>query len=157
MRGVCRFFWRGSNLCRQASSFCSASTRMYAVGEPTDEYLRMYGHLLAAQEAAVAAVRPGVTCEAVDRVARDILVAAGHGDLFIHRTGHGIGMETHEAPYIVEGNSLELEPGMAFSIEPGFYLAGSFGARIEDIVVCTVDGVERMNHRPRELVVVDTA
>lgn len=137
------------------SGYCSDSTRMYCLGEPSDDYQRMYATLLAAQEAAVARVRPGVTCEAVDHAARDVLDEAGHGALFIHRTGHGIGLETHEAPYIVEGNALALEPGMAFSIEPGFYLEGSFGARIEDIVVCTADGVERMNHRPRELVIVD--
>ena len=139
------------------SGYCSDSTRMYCVGEPTDDYLSMYGSLLAAQEAAVAAVRPGVACEDIDRAARDVLTGSGLSHLFVHRTGHGIGMETHEAPYIVEGNALPLEPGMAFSIEPGFYLEGSFGARIEDIVVCTEDGVERMNHRPRDLVVVDTA
>lgn len=139
------------------SGYCSDSTRVYSLGEPGDDYLRMYGALLAAQEAAVACVRPGVTCEAVDRAARDVLADAGHAELFIHRTGHGIGMETHEAPYIVQGNALPLEPGMAFSIEPGFYREGSFGARIEDIVVCTPDGVERMNHRPRELVVVEPA
>lgn len=139
------------------SGYCSDSTRMYALGEPADEYLRMYGALFTAQESAVASVRPGVTCEDVDRAARKVLTDAGWGELFIHRTGHGIGMETHEAPYIIEGNLLPLEPGMAFSVEPGFYLEGAYGARIEDIVVCTADGVERMNHRPRELVVVDPA
>lgn len=139
------------------SGYCSDSTRMYCVGEPSNDYLRRYDVLLAAQEAAVAAVRPGVSCESIDRAARQVLDDADLADLFIHRTGHGIGMETHEAPYIVEGNALALDEGMAFSIEPGFYLEGSFGARIEDIVVCTADGVERMNHRPRELIVVDPA
>ncbi|HEY6739913.1 MAG TPA: M24 family metallopeptidase, partial [Actinopolymorphaceae bacterium] len=103
--------------------------------------------------AACAHARPGVTAESVDAVARDIITRAGYGDRFIHRTGHGIGMESHEDPYIVAGNSRVLEPGMAFSIEPGIYLPGAHGARIEDIVVTTENGLERLNLRPRELVV----
>ena len=83
---------------------------------------------------------------------RRIIADAGFGDRFIHRTGHGIGQETHEEPYIVEGSTLVLEEGMAFSIEPGIYLEGQFGARIEDIVVCTADGVEVLNNQPRELI-----
>ena len=86
-------------------------------------------------------------------VGRDAIAAAGYGEAFLHRTGHGIGLETHEQPYIVAGNPLVLEPGMAFSIEPGIYLAGRHGARIEDIVVCTDDGAERLNTSPRELTV----
>jgi Xaa-Pro aminopeptidase len=109
--------------------------------------------LQAAQEAATAAVRPGVPAEQIDAVARDLITRAGWGEQFIHRTGHGIGLDTHEAPYIVAGNDLPLEPGMAFSIEPGIYLAGQAGARIEDIVVCTDDGVRALNERPRDLVV----
>lgn len=138
-----------------ASGYCSDSTRMYAMGDPGAEYLERYAVLMDAQRAGVEAVRPGVTCEAVDAAGRTVLADAGLGELFIHRTGHGIGLETHEDPYIVEGNMLPLAPGMAFSIEPGFYETGRHGARIEDIVVCTDDGVEVMNHRPRELVVVD--
>jgi Xaa-Pro aminopeptidase len=84
-------------------------------------------------------------------VGRAIIAAAGYGDAFVHRTGHGIGVETHEDPYIVEGNALTLEPGMVFSIEPGIYLEGRHGARIEDIVVCTADGVERLNQTSRDL------
>ena len=94
-----------------------------------------------------------MTAESVDAVGRQILADAGYGDLFIHRTGHGIGQETHEEPYIVAGNTLVLEPGMAFSIEPGFYVEGRYGARIEDIAVCTADGLEVLNNTPRELVV----
>jgi len=105
-----------------------------------------------AQAAATAAVRPGVTCEQIDAVARDVITDAGWGEQFIHRTGHGIGLDTHEAPYVVAGNDLSLEPGMAFSVEPGIYLAGRCGARIEDIVVCTDDGVRILNEGPRELV-----
>jgi Xaa-Pro aminopeptidase len=96
-----------------------------------------------------------MAAEAVDRIGRKIIDDAGFGENFMHRTGHGIGLETHEEPYIVEGNDLILEPGMAFSIEPGIYLPGRHGARIEDIVVTTDDGVERLNTRPRELAVVE--
>jgi Xaa-Pro aminopeptidase len=94
-----------------------------------------------------------VTAESVDAAARRVLTAAGLGDHFVHRTGHGIGLETHEEPYIVAGNTRMLEPGMAFSVEPGFYLLDRFGARIEDIVVVTHDGVERLNLRPRDLAI----
>jgi Xaa-Pro aminopeptidase len=107
--------------------------------------------LFEAQNAAVAAVRPSITCEAVDAAARHVIADAGYGDAFLHRTGHGIGMDGHEDPYIVAGNALPLEPGMAFSIEPGIYLAGHHGSRIEDIVVCTEDGVRRLNNRPTDL------
>jgi Xaa-Pro aminopeptidase len=113
-----------------------------------------YTHLQQAQAAAVGHARAGVTCESVDAAARDGLTDAGLGHLFIHRTGHGIGLETHEEPYIVAGNDLTLEPGMAFSIEPGFYLEGVHGARIEDIVIATDTGVIVANNQPRDLVVV---
>ena len=100
----------------------------------------------------LAVVRPGVTCQAVDAAARDLITDAGWGEHFIHRTGHGIGLDSHEAPYVVAGNDLPLAAGMAFSIEPGIYLAGQHGARIEDIVVCTDSGVRTLNEGPRELV-----
>ncbi|GGK95256.1 dipeptidase [Planomonospora parontospora subsp. parontospora] len=136
------------------SGYCSDSTRVYSVGEPPADFLRYYDVLQRAQEAACAAVRPGVPCEAVDAAAREVIAAEGYGEHFIHRTGHGIGLETHEEPYIVAGNAEPLAPGFAFSVEPGVYLPGTHGARIEDIVICTEDGGERVNHRPRELVVV---
>ncbi|SFO76708.1 Xaa-Pro aminopeptidase [Geodermatophilus dictyosporus] len=137
-----------------ATGYRSDCTRTYAVGsEPGAEVAEWYAVLQDAQEAAVAAVRPGVTAEQVDAVARDRIAAAGWGEHFIHRTGHGIGLDTHEAPYIVAGNDLPLEAGMAFSVEPGIYLAGRCGARIEDIVVCTDEGVRALNRGPRELVV----
>jgi Xaa-Pro aminopeptidase len=99
-------------------------------------------------------VRPGVVAEAVDAAARGVLTAAGLGEKFLHRTGHGIGLDVHEQPNIVAGNGIVLEAGMAFSIEPGVYVEGVWGARIEDIVVVTADGVERLNQRPRELIVI---
>ncbi len=134
--------------------YCSDETRTYALGDPGAEFLAAYDVLQQAQAAATAAVRPGVTCASLDATARQILSDAGLGELFIHRLGHGIGLDTHEEPYLVEGNDLPLEAGMAFSIEPGFYSEGRFGARIEDIVVCGERAAEVVNHRPRELVVV---
>jgi len=107
-----------------------------------------------AQSEATAAVRPGVACERIDGVARGIIDAAGYGDRFIHRTGHGIGLEGHEEPYLVAGSTEPLAPGMAFSVEPGIYLEGRYGARIEDIVVCGDEGADRLNNADRELVVV---
>jgi Xaa-Pro aminopeptidase len=135
------------------SGYCSDSTRNYCVGEPPADYTAYYQVLREAQEASCQAVRPGVTPEAVDAAGRDIIAAHGYGEHFFHRTGHGIGLETHEDPYIVAGNTEPLAPGMAFSVEPGIY-PGPHGDRIEDIVVCTEDGFERMNHTPRETVIV---
>ena len=135
--------------------YCSDSTRTYLVGgEPPAEVAEYYAVLLEAQRAQCEHARPGVTAESVDRIGRRIISEAGFGENFFHRTGHGIGLETHEEPYIVEGNDLVLEPGMAFSIEPGIYLPGRHGARIEDIVVTTADGIERLNTTSRELTVV---
>jgi Xaa-Pro aminopeptidase len=138
-----------------ANGYCSDSTRTYAVGDETPpEILAYYDVLLAAQQAQCDFAGPGVSAEAVDRVGRRVITEAGYGDYFIHRTGHGIGLETHEAPYIVEGNEQALEPGMVFSIEPGIYLPGKHGARIEDIVVVAAEGVERLNTTSRQLCVV---
>ncbi len=138
-----------------AEGYNSDSTRTYAVGKPRDpDVAATYAVLRDAQQAAVDAVRPGVSAESIDAAARDVIEAAGFGEFFIHRTGHGIGLDVHEDPYIVSGNGLILEPGMAFSIEPGIYQPGRWGARIEDIVVVTEDGVEPMNRRPHDLVVV---
>jgi Xaa-Pro aminopeptidase len=132
--------------------YCSDSTRMYCVGEAPAAFVEYYGVLHAAQIAATEHVRPGVSCASVDEAARAVLRDAGWDKWFIHRTGHGIGLETHEDPYIVHGNSTLLEAGMAFSIEPGVYLPGQHGARIEDIVVCGESGADILNLRPRELV-----
>lgn len=138
-----------------AAGYCSDSTRTYAVGEPPDDFSAYYALLERAQAAAVEHVRPGVSCASVDAAARNVITDGGYGEAFLHRTGHGIGLETHEDPYIVAGHDLPLEPGMAFSVEPGLYLSGRHGARIEDIVVCTADGVESLNRTSRQLVLVE--
>ena len=132
----------------------SDSTRTYSVGVPAfGDVMGTYAVLKAAQQAAVDAAGPGVTAEAVDAAARDVIADAGFGEYFVHRTGHGIGLDVHEDPYIVSGNDLVLEVGMAFSIEPGIYLPGRWGARIEDIVVVSEEGAVRLNTRPHELAV----
>ncbi len=138
-----------------AQGYCSDCTRTYVVGgQPPAEVTDYFDVLLAAQRAQCDFARPGVPAESVDGVGRQIIEDGGYGDYFIHRTGHGIGLETHEEPYIVAGNRALLEPGMAFSIEPGIYLPGRHGARIEDIVVTTADGIERLNTTSRALTVV---
>jgi Xaa-Pro aminopeptidase len=140
--------------------YCSDTTRVLWVtgGDPskgpTPEFRRLYDLLRDAQAAASAAVRPGVACEGIDAVARRIITTGGHGPDFFHRVGHGIGLETHEDPYLVAGNGEALRPGMAFSVEPGIYLAGRYGARIEDIVVCGSDGPDVLNGSSRDLRVV---
>ena len=132
----------------------SDSTRTYSLGEPKPEVAEQYSVLQRAQQAAVDAVRPGVTAEQIDAAARDVLAEAGLADYFVHRTGHGIGLSVHEEPYIVAGNDLPVQPGMAFSVEPGIYFPGQWGARIEDIVIVTADGAEPVNTRPHDLIVV---
>jgi Xaa-Pro aminopeptidase len=129
--------------------YASDTTRMFVVGLAPYGFDDAYAVLRRAQAAAVDFVRPGVIAESVDAVARDIITEAGYGDLFIHRTGHGIGMDTHEHPYLVEGNHQIIEEGMVFSIEPGIYAPGEWGMRIEDIVAVTADGVERLNRSDR--------
>ncbi|RAU91349.1 M24 family metallopeptidase [Mycolicibacter senuensis] len=133
----------------------SDSTRTYSLGEPEPEVAQRYSVLQRAQRAAVESVRPGVTARQVDAAARDVLAEAGLAEYFVHRTGHGIGLSVHEEPYIVAGNDLALAAGMAFSIEPGIYFPGKWGARIEDIVIVTADGAESLNNRPHDLVVVE--
>ncbi|PRW65322.1 M24 family metallopeptidase [Actinopolyspora mortivallis] len=135
----------------------SDCTRTYSLGEPRDSDVReTYEVLRSAQRAAVETVRPGATAAQVDAAARQPITEAGFGEYFVHRTGHGIGLDVHEEPYIMGGNDIVLEPGMAFSIEPGIYQQGHWGARIEDIVVVTEQGVESLNNQPHELVVLPT-
>ncbi|MFC8681342.1 M24 family metallopeptidase [Microbacterium ureisolvens] len=132
----------------------SDTTRTVCVGEPTAEMRDVHEIVRVAQQSAFETVRPGIACEEVDRAARRVITEAGYGDQFIHRTGHGIGMTTHEPPYMVEGEKRLTVPGMCFSIEPGIYLAGRFGVRIEDIVTVTDDGGRRFNDTDRALATV---
>jgi Xaa-Pro aminopeptidase len=133
----------------------SDTSRTLHVGEPSVEFAAAFTVLGQAQEAARGAIRPGVTAEEIDRVARRVIEDAGYGDRFVHRTGHGIGLEVHEHPYIVEGNLLPLEVGMAFSVEPGIYEPGAYGMRIEDIVVVAEGGVDELNRSDRSLILVE--
>ena len=138
----------------RVGGYCSDISRTVCVGQAPEGFEEVYEVVREAQEAAFQAVRPGGTASEVDRAARDVIENAGYGELFIHRTGHGIGLEEHEAPWIAPGNEDELRPGMCFSIEPGIYLGDQFGVRIEDIVVVTKDGANRLNRASRELEVV---
>lgn len=122
---------------------------------PDERFRHLFAILRSAQEAATRAVRPGLACSAVDAAARAPIEAEGYGEAFFHRTGHGIGLEGHEDPYLVAGNDQPLRAGMAFSVEPGIYLPGEYGARIEDIVVCGEEGPLVLNEAPRELYIVD--
>ncbi|GGT54112.1 aminopeptidase P family protein [Streptomyces althioticus] len=133
----------------------SDTSRTVHVGEPTEEERRVHDLVREAQEAGFRAVRPGAACQDVDRAARAVIAGAGYGAYFIHRTGHGIGVTTHEPPYMIEGEERPLVPGMCFSVEPGVYLPGRFGVRIEDIVTVTEDGGRRLNETEREMVIVD--
>ncbi len=132
----------------------SDTTRTVTVGDPAQEVRAVHDVVRRAQQAAFEAVRPGVPCEEIDRVARAVITEAGYGEQFIHRTGHGIGVTTHEPPYMVAGEKQPLRPGMCFSIEPGIYLSGRFGVRIEDIVTVTETGGRRLNNSERDLRVV---
>lgn len=133
------------------NGYCSDITRCVYTGEPSSEVAEAYAVLFEAEAAAVRAATVGTPCEEVDAVARRVITAAGFGEYFIHRTGHGIGLDAHEDPYIVSGNSLALEAGHAFSIEPGIYMPGKWGMRLEDIVVATIDGPDSMNHADHHL------
>lgn len=135
------------------NDYSSDITRTIAVGEPSSEMKRVYDTVKAANAAGRAAVKPDVTCASVDQAARDVIEAAGYGEYFTHRTGHGLGLEGHEPPYIVAGNDLVLQPGMTFTVEPGIYLPGKGGVRIEDNVVVTEAGCESLTTFTRDLVV----
>jgi Xaa-Pro aminopeptidase len=135
----------------RVGGYYSDITRTFVVGGPTPEQAKVHGLVNEAQAAATAMVRPGVAAEAVDAAAREVITDGGYGAFFIHRTGHGIGLEGHEHPYLVAGNDEKLEQGMCFSIEPGIYLPGRFGVRLEDIVVVTEVGVEPLNRADHSL------
>jgi Xaa-Pro aminopeptidase len=133
----------------------SDTTRTVHVGEPTDEERAVHALVRAAQQAAFEAVRPGVPCAEIDRIARAVLTDAGHGDHVPHRTGHGVGVTTHEPPYLEQGERHPLLPGMCFSLGPALHLPGRYGVRVEDVVTCTPDGGRRLNDTDRGLAVVD--
>jgi Xaa-Pro aminopeptidase len=122
--------------------------------DPDERFRHLFNVLYTAQASATTAIRPGIACAAIDTAARSVIESEGHGDAFFHRTGHGIGLDGHEDPYLVAGNDLALRAGMTFSVEPGIYYPGEYGARIEDIVVCGEDGPIVLNEAPRELAVV---
>jgi Xaa-Pro aminopeptidase len=130
-------------------------TRTFSVGEPDATALDVHRAVHEANRAGREAVAPGIPCEEIDRAARKVVEEAGYGEFFIHRTGHGIGLEVHEHPYLVEGNTDPLAPGMAFSVEPGVYLPGRMGVRIEDIIVCGANSADELNEASRDLVVVE--
>ncbi len=145
----------GTMLTEGGAGYCSDITRCVHVGQPSTEFAELYEILQGAQAAGVAAATVGTSCEAVDAAARRVISEAGHGPHFVHRTGHGIGIEEHEDPYIVDGNPTVLAPGHAFSVEPGIYVPGRWGARLEDIVVATDHGPDALNQVRHDLAVVD--
>jgi Xaa-Pro aminopeptidase len=134
--------------------YYSDVTRTFSIGDPGSEEVEVHALVEEANRVSRSVVGPGVPCQEVDRWARSVIASAGHGRHFIHRTGHGIGLDVHEHPYMVEGNDLVLQPVMTFSVEPGIYIPGRFGVRIEDIVVCTDRGVDELNHADRSLSIV---
>jgi Xaa-Pro dipeptidase len=135
----------------RVEGYYSDITRTYAVGEIDEELQRIYSVVEQANAAARDLIRPGIEAQEVDRAARRVIEKAGYGEYFIHRTGHGLGLEIHEPPYIVEGNDLALQPGMTFTVEPGIYIPGRMGVRIEDNVLVTEGGCETLTSLPREL------
>ena len=137
------------------NGYCSDITRTVFTGEPPPAFRRLYAVLHEAQAAAVASASVGTPCRSVDEAARRIITEAGYGECFIHRTGHGIGLEEHEDPYIVAGNDLALVAGHAFSVEPGIYVPGTYGARLEDIVVAQASGPRSLNRVDHDLAVVE--
>ena len=144
------FDWGGT-----IDGYHSDITRTVVIGEPSDEVRKVYDIVRRANQAALDAAKPGVACEEIDKAARGLITAEGYGQYFLHRTGHGLGLDVHEEPYMVGGNRLALEPGMVFSDEPGIYMAGKFGVRIEDIVYCTETGAKRFNEATRDLMIMD--
>lgn len=134
--------------------YVSDITRMAFLGEPSEEYLKVHAIVDEAVAAALAAIKPGVRAKDVDQAARDVITKAGYGEFFTHRTGHGLGMAGHEEPYITATSETVLKPGMVFSVEPGIYLPGKFGVRLEEIVVVRDDGPQIFSELPREVRVI---
>ena len=130
-------------------------TRTVFIGAPSDEQRKVYEIVMRANQATYDVVKPGIPCEELDKAARDVITEAGYGPAFLHRVGHGLGLDVHEEPYLVGGNTMPLSVGMCFSDEPGIYLEGNFGVRIEDAVICTETGAKRLNEASREITVMD--
>jgi Xaa-Pro aminopeptidase len=137
------------------NGYCSDITRCVHLGEPPADIADAYAVLMKAQAIGVAAGVVGEMCEHVDIATRAVIDAAGYGEYFVHRTGHGIGMEEHEDPYMVNGNRTLIAPGHAYSVEPGIYVPGKWGMRLEDIVVATDNGPQAVNHANHQLVILD--
>lgn len=137
------------------NGYCSDMTRSFFYGQPSAKYIEVYETVLKANLAAIDTVKPGVTFAEIDKAARDVIAAAGYGDYFTHRTGHGIGINVHEFPDVSSVNDMICEAGMVFSIEPGIYLTGEFGVRIEDLVLVTDDGCEVLNAYPKHLQIIE--
>ncbi len=132
--------------------YSSDLTRTVFYGEPSARHAEIFDLVYEANRVAYEAVRPGVSCGELDSIARKVIEEGGYGEYFIHRLGHGVGLQGHERPYVVQGNELELEAGMTFTIEPGIYIVGEVGVRVEDTVVCTAGGCERLTRLTRELI-----
>ncbi len=140
--------------CRY-NGYCSDMSRTFCIGEPDAEQRKIYDIVFESQAAGEAAVKAGVTGQDVDRAARKVIVDAGYGEYFLNRLGHGVGIAIHESPYIIEGNNVPLKPGNVFSIEPGIYIAGKYGVRIENLVAVRPDGTgEPLNHFTKELIII---
>lgn len=158
-RATDKIFANGESIVIDCSGdwkhYKSDMTRTVFLGKPSEEYLQVYDIVRKAQETGVKSVKPGRTCEEIDKIVRQVIVDAGYAEYFIHRTGHGIGLDVHEEPYIVEGNQLVLEPGMTFSIEPGIYLPGKYGIRIEDCVIVTEAGAEPFTNYTHDLITIN--
>jgi Xaa-Pro dipeptidase len=138
----------------RVNGYTSDLTRTFSLAEIEPEFRQVHAIVHSANAAGKAGVKPGASCESVDQAARDVIDRAGYGEYFLHRTGHGLGLEAHEPPYITDGNTEVLAPGMTFTIEPGIYLPGRGGVRIEDDVLVTAEGVECLSAYPRELEVI---
>ncbi|MCL5077067.1 MAG: Xaa-Pro peptidase family protein [Actinobacteria bacterium] len=134
-----------------SAGYCSDTTRTVVTGEMPERFNELYSILKTAQQRQLSSVKEGLSCQALDQIGRSHIEECGYGDYFIHRTGHGIGIEEHEDPYIVAGNLEQIQSGQAFSVEPGIYISNLYGARIEDIVLATEQGVEILNHSDRSL------
>lgn len=137
------------------NDYYSDVTRSAHIGQPSDEYRKVYAIVDDANQATFEAVKPGIELQELDRAARRLITEAGYGEYFVHRVGHGLGLEIHEEPFLVEGNTLPLQEGMVFSDEPGIYMAGKFGVRIEDAVVCEANGGRRLNTSTHELFILE--